>query len=185
MMRSDMGQRMNRGSGNRPSPSPVQGGGMTRPSMPGKPDMGGMMQRPVTPGPGTTPIGGGRPGDMMATTDQGLMAGMRPGPTFAPGPTGGIGSMDQATPDQIAKVRASQGSPPPATTMPLNPVSQVGGGGMSSQVMPVGGMKPAVGFKKGGMVSAKKAKGGASKSSSVSVRGRGCEVRGTKACKMS
>lgn len=166
MMRSDMGKQMR---GPRvPMPSPVQGGGMTRPSMPGKPDMGGVVQRPVTPGPGTTPIGGGRPGDFMATTDQGLMAGMRPGPTFAPGPTGGIGSMDQATPDQIAKVRASQGNPPPATTMPLNP-------------MPVGGMKPAVGFKKGGMVSAKKARGG----SSVSVRGRGCEVRGTKACKMS
>lgn len=88
-----------------PVPSPVQGGGMTRPSMPGKPDMGGMMQRPVTPGPGTTPVAG----DRMA----------------------------------------------------------------QRAVMPA--------FKKGGMVSGKKAKSG----SSVSVRGRGCEVRGTKACKMS
>lgn len=41
-----------------PVPTPVQGGGMSRPAMPGKPDMGGMMQRPVTPGPGTTPPDG-------------------------------------------------------------------------------------------------------------------------------
>lgn len=108
-----------------PVPTPVQGGGMSRPAMPGKPDMigGGTMQRPVTPGPGTTP-----PGGMMA--------------------------QETVTP-------------------------AVGNRTVQRAVMPGGATTQA--FKKGGMVSGKKAKSG----SSVSVRGRGCEVRGTKACKMS
>lgn len=121
-----------------PVPTPVQGGGMSRPAMPGKPDMGGMMQRPVTPGPGTTP-----PGGMMAQE------------TITPAS------------GQLANMAGRLGSQTPP--MPANLPSSSG-----QSIAPRG-------FKKGGMVSGKKAKSG----SSVPVRGGGCEVRGVKACKMS
>jgi hypothetical protein len=97
--------------GKTPAPKPV-GGGMSRPSKPGK----GMMQRPVTPGRGTTPIGGGRPGDFMATTDQGLRA--RTGPM----PIGG---------GRLAPPPQNQGLPDGQASMmpnPFYPVPRVGGG---------------------------------------------------------
>ena len=70
-------------------PRPVGGMGMSRPTpMGGKQQFGGGQPMPATP----MPIGGGRPGDMMATTDQGLMQRMGPMPItdgsgfFAPMP---------------------------------------------------------------------------------------------------